>query len=312
MEIIKKSLYSKNYIVTIAIGDEYVKNFKKFSLPTWIKYCKKNDLGIIIFTKPLIADNSDQWKKATWQKLLIGDQIKEKKIEVNNICYLDTDILINHYSPNIFKFYDEKTFGLVSQYKNIPFPLLEVQKRIAFNRHNFYDKRYPLDSALFMTPQQIFKSMNLKKFNNYACAGLIMFNLENHSELMKLWFEKYPSNVKSLTGGDEPHMNWEIQNYGKITWLNYKFQAIWIYEQAWNYPFLYSDCKDNKKIIKYCVESCLSNNFFLHFAGTWFESEMWKNKDVFKSDTFLTRKKEFQKYLSQMPKAIPVGQIKPI
>ena len=82
MEIIKKSLYSKNYIVTIAIGDEYVKNFKKFSLPTWIKYCKKNDLGIIIFTKPLIADNSDQWKKATWQKLLIGDQIKEKKNEV--------------------------------------------------------------------------------------------------------------------------------------------------------------------------------------------------------------------------------------
>ena len=139
-----------------------------------------------------------------------------------------------------------------------------------------------------------------------------MFNLENHSELMKSWFEKYPSNVKSLTGGDEPHMNWEIQNHGRITWLNYKFQAIWIFEQAWNYPFLYSDFKNNKKIIKHCVESCLSNNYFLHFAGTWYESEMWKNKDTFKSDVFLSRKNEFQQYLSQIPKSSPVGQIKPI
>ena len=311
MHIVRKPINSKNYITTIALGQNYLKSFKKYSLPTWLKYCEKHDLGIIIFTCSLVKLDSKNWKKANWQKLLIGNFIKQKKLEIDNICFLDTDILINHFSPNIFNFYDNDTFGLVSQFKNIPFPMLEAQKRIAYNRHHFYNKNYPLDSALFMSPEQIFKSMNLSVFQNYACTGLILFNVEKHSEIMYSWFNKYPSNIETLTGGEEPHLNWEIQNYGKITWLDYKYQAIWIFEQAWNYPFLYTDFQKNKKIIRLCIESCLSNNHFLHFAGSWFESEMWKNNKIYKSDVFLNRLNKFQKYLSIKPKAIAVGQVKP-
>lgn len=310
MKVLRKS-NSKNYIVTIAIGEEYLKNFEKFSLPTWSKYCERHNLGLIIFTHPLIESNAQNWKKANWQKLLIGKFIQQKNIEINNICFLDVDILINHYSPNIFDFYDSETFGLVSQVKNIPFLLLETKKRIAYNRHYFYDQKYPLDSALFMSPEQIFKSMNLKTFNNYACTGLIVFNVKKHSDIMETWFNKYPSDIQSLTGGEQPYVNWEIQNYKKITWLNYKFQAIWIFEQAWNYPFLYNDFQKNKKIIKLCIESCLSNNYFLHFAGSWFESDMWKDESIFKSEIFLNRIDHFQNYLLKQSKSIPVGKVNP-
>ena len=310
MKILRTS-NSKNYIVTIAIGKQYLKNFEKFSLPTWTKYLDRHDLGLIIFTHPLIKSNSKNWKKANWQKLLIGQYFQKKSIKVNNVCFLDVDILINHYAPNIFDFYDSETFGLVSQVKNIPFSLLEIQKRIAYNRHYFYDQKYPLDSALFMTPKQIFEFMNLKVFNNYACTGLIVFNVKNHAEIMEKWFNKYPSDIESLTDGEEPHLNWEIQNHKKITWLNYKFQSIWLFEQAWNYQFLYNDFKNDKKIIKLCIENCLSNNYFLHFAGSWFESDMWKDKSIFKSQKFLNRFEHFQNYLSKSPKAIPVGKVNP-
>ena len=311
MQIIIKSIHSKNYIVTIAHGEDYIKDLKNCSLPTWIKYCKKNDIGIIVFNKPLIDKSSKNWKKANWQKLLIGDILGKSEVEIENVCFLDVDILINHYAPNIFDFYDSNTFGLVSQFFNTPFPIYQTQKRIAFNRHFFYDIKYPLDSALFMGPKEIFKSMGLSEFDNYACTGLIMFNIKNHSQLMKSWFHKYPSDIKSLTGGEEPHLNWEIQNHGKITWLDYKFQAIWIFEQAWNYPFLYTDCKKNKKIIKLCIESSISNNYFLHFAGSWYESDMWKIKSIYKSDSIINRIEKFQSYLAKKPKALPVGQIKP-
>ena len=55
----------------------------------------------------------------------------------------------------------------------------------------------------------------------------------------------------------------------------------------------------------------MSNNYFLHFAGSWYESEMWKIKSIYKSDTVLNRVENFQTYFSKKPKARPVGQIKP-
>ena len=87
MKIIKKAINSYNYIVTIAHGADYLKNLKNFSLPTWIKYCDRNDIGIIIFTEPLIEINSKNWKKANWQKLLIGDKLEKIDIKIENICF---------------------------------------------------------------------------------------------------------------------------------------------------------------------------------------------------------------------------------
>ena len=84
-----------------------------------------------------------------------------------------------------------------------------------------------------------------------------------------------------------------------------------MFEQAWNYPFLYNDFQNNKEIIKSCIESCLSNNYFLHFAGSWFESDMWKDKSIFKSKEFLSRFDHFNNYLLKPPKSLPVGMIKP-
>ena len=45
----------------------------------------------------------------TWQRLLIGNEIKNKFNDVENVCYLDTDIQINHFlAPNIFDNYNKK------------------------------------------------------------------------------------------------------------------------------------------------------------------------------------------------------------
>ena len=68
---------------------------------------------------------------------------------------------------------------------------------------------------------------------------------------------------------------------------------------------------NNKRIIKLCIENCLSNNYLLHFAGSWNESEMLKIKSIFKSYSMLNRIDQSQKYLLTKPKAIPLGQIKP-
>lgn len=303
---------SNDYLVTIAIGDTYLHSWQKYAYPTWKMYCEKHGLGLIVFTKDLIQKENPMWKKATWQKLLIGDHVKSSGTFVKSVCYLDTDILISPIAPNVFDYHKEDSFSVVSQTYNLPYPLHEVRRRLAFLRHKFYDHAYPLDSALFSSIEQIYKYHNLPPQPDEFCAGLIMFNITRFAELMKSWFFKYPRDVKSITdGGDQTHINYEVQNHGEVNWIDYKFQTLWVYEMAWKYPFLYNYGRNNDELIKKCVESSLFNNYFLHFAGSWYESDMWKIKDILIENETKDIFKNFALYLEIPVSGQPKGVIKP-
>ena len=87
---------------------------------------------------------------------------------------------------------------------------------------------------------------------------------------MKNWFYKYKKNTNTLTGGgEEPIFNYEIFKTGKTKILDYKFQALWLYEIANKFPFLYEYKNQKNMIIKKCVQASLEDNYFLHFAGKW-------------------------------------------
>lgn len=303
---------SRNLIATIAIGEAYYSSWERSALPGWIEYCERNQLGLVVFNRDLISPNEKEWKKATWQKILIGETLIKAGIDANNVCYLDSDILINPTAPNIFDNYDSTTIGLTSIRKNLPFPLHEVQRRLAFLRHTYYDNSYPLDSALFMSLDQLYGLHDLPIQPDEACMGLIVFNVCQHTELMRSWFDKYDRNVRSVTnGGDQTHINYEVQNWGKVSWLDYRFQAIWPYEMAWRYPFLYDYGCQDETLIRKCIEAALYQNYFLHFAGSWHESNMWKLGGFLSSDIDKARLVEYHSYCQRPVSGVPVGMVKP-
>ena len=39
--------------------------------------------------------------------------------------------------------------------------------------------------------------------------------------------------------------------------------------------------KKKNEIVQNCVESSLMNTYFLHFAGSWYDSDHWKIKNIF-------------------------------
>ena len=94
-----------------------------------------------------------------------------------------------------------------------------------------------------MTPKQVAKFHNFrnaKKMQNYFCSGLFIFNHKIYSKFLEKIYEKYDKKFISLTGGDEPIMNYEFQKQGiYLNWIDYKYQAIWVYEMANKFPFLY-------------------------------------------------------------------------
>jgi len=303
---------SNNVIVTIAIGDRYYQSWEKYAFPTWKKYCARHELGLIVFDSDLIPKTDKSWKKPNWQKLLIGNILKDQIFSLKNVCYLDTDILINPFAPNVFDSYDPDTIGLVSLRKNLPYPYENTLRRLAFLRNRYYDTSYPLDSALFISVEKLYKFHDLPAQEDEACSGFFIFNIQSHFELLKSTFQKYDKNIKSITGGGEQtHLNYEIQKNCKVSWMDYRFQAIWIFEMAWKYPFLYDYGRNNSKLVNECIEASLFTNYFLHFAGSWHESEMWKIGGILESNKILNQFSEFSNYLKMPVTGNPKGQIKP-
>lgn len=312
MKIIIEPGKSKNVIATVAIGNKYYEPWEKYALPSWKKYCKRYDLGLIVFETDLIPTTDKFWKKATWQTMLIADTLKKNLPSISNVCYLDTDILISINAPNVFDFYDPSTIGLVSLRKNLPYPYDIILRQVAFLRNKYYDSKYPLDSALFISVEDLYKFHNLPVQEDECCCGFYVFNIENHAKILKSSFEKYDSSVQSITaGGNQTHFNYEVQSNCKISWLDYRFQAIWLFEMVWKYPFLYNFGRDNKELIKECIEASLFTNYFLHFAGIWHESEMWNMEGILDNIEVEKRFEDFNTYLKVPVTGKPIGQVKP-
>ena len=310
--MINKLLHSRsqNYFCTITIGKKYKSNFKNYSYKYFRKYCKKNDIGIFIVTKDLISKKNDCWKNANWQKLIAPKIIKKKYKKIKSICMIDSDVLINSESPNIFKFHKKNNISVVSLRRFMPYEWDNATKRMAFLRNKFYSKRYPLDSALNISVKNLYKFHKLEPQKDEFCAGVYIIS-ENSFDKLYNFFYLYKHNVTSITsGGEQTHFNYFIQKNFKINILDYRFQAQWVFEMSNYYPFLYNkDFKKNKKLISACIESSLTNNYFLHFAGGWHESAMWKNN--LQNILGKNFNEKFNIYRKKKLKGKPIGIIKP-
>ena len=239
--IIKES-NNDNYLVTLAIGDKYFDRFENTVLDSWITYADRHGLGIIVIKEDLISFEHKKWKKAPWQKLLLGSSILKVLPKINLICYLDSDVLINPFAPNIFDKFVTKKIGVVSLRNGIPFDYFKTLRRVALLRHTYLDNSYPLDSALFFNLETLYTSNNLEVQNDEFCSGLLLFKASEFAEVMEKWFHNYDRDIKTTTNnGEQTHLNYHILSNNLQNYLEYEYQAIWTFEVANYYSFLFKD-----------------------------------------------------------------------
>jgi hypothetical protein len=299
-------------LATIAIGEQYLQPFMKYAYHTWEMYCHRHDLGLILFDEDLISPDHPKWKKATWQKYLIAEVVSNSKLKVENVCYLDTDILISPLAPNIFDHHVSSTIGVVSIRENLQLKHVEILRRIAFLRNRFYSGDYPLDSSLFISLSDLYSTIGQETQSNESCAGVFTFSVQFASKIFSNFFHSFDQSVVSPTGGgDQTHFNFFVQSNKIENWLDYRFQAQWTYEMAWKYPFLYSEYRDKPKVMRDCIEASLFTNYFIHFAGSWYESEMWEQIKVFDTPESLAMFQDFAEYLKTPVYGKQLGAIKP-
>ena len=283
---LKENTKSKDYLVSVVIGSEHYKDWKRHCLISWQRYTKKNNLGILVINKNLLDRDSKYWKSPTWQRLLIANYIEKKSLDIRNICVLDSDIFINELAPNIFKFSNLQKISVVNFYKNLPYKKSDykLRERIVYLRRLFLDKSYPLRSSITANPKEIFKNYKLgKNLNNYFCAGVMVYNVKRYANFFKKSYIKYcQKKYKKIFKGVEIPLNYEVMNSKQCFWLDYKFQTIWLFEIADKYSFLYREKKNYKLLRKHCAEEIILNSYFLHFPGTLKDSSnAWKITKIF-------------------------------
>ena len=302
-----------NWLVSLAIGKEYIDRFEKFILPLAKEYCLFNNIGIACIVNDIDGDlpKETQGKKKTWQKLLIANELHKYSENFENVCYFDSDVLFNPYGKNIFKYHVSDCISIVSQVNSLPGDLLYALKTISYCRNMFYSKEYPLDSSIFMNNKEYYNFHGYEEFDDVSCAGLFVANIPRHKQILKEIFCKYKTDVDSLTGGgDEPAFNYELRANTKVNTLPYEFQAIWSYEMAWHYKDLYQQLdKVNENSIQ-AVCNSLMNKTALHFAGSWYESKLCYSTEII-NRMLSAEVKKFFEYKNRPPDSTPVGRIMP-
>jgi hypothetical protein len=160
-----------------------------------------------------------------------------------------------------------------------------------------------------MSFKEIYEYQQLPAQADYACTGMFMGYVRKQAAILKEIYYKYDHSVSTLTdGGDEPILNYEFQQRFQINWIPYHYQAIWIYEMANSYPFLYQQDR-NSDLINLCVENSINSNTFLHFAGSWHESDMFDRIEQINLSSEL--QEEFNNYRRTKVFGRPVGIVKP-
>lgn len=275
-------------------------------------YCRRHDLGLILFDDHLIEKSDPNWKNPYWQKFLISESLEQQKLGIRNVCCLDTDILISPIAPNIFENRIESKIGLVSLRKNLAYPYQESLRRMAFMRNRYYDSKYPLDSSLFISIEGLYEMIGLDSQDDEACSGVFVFNCRAHGAKIADFYRSFDETVMDRDGGGEQiFLNHFVQSNALVEWLEYRYQAMWTYEMANKYPFLYSNHKENLTLIKECIEASLLTNYFLHFAGSWHEGKMWEQVKVLDTPESLEMFKAFDDYMKVPVYGKPLGAIKP-
>lgn len=118
----------KNLIYIVAIDDSNAKvsvnDFFCYSEPTWIRYCEKYDIDLIVQT----VHQFDNTFKPIWNKEMICILGKD----YDKIGIVDSDTMIHWGAPNIFELFSENEFCGVNDIADLNWLFSSIDDRQKF------------------------------------------------------------------------------------------------------------------------------------------------------------------------------------
>lgn len=269
IELIVGSSATKNWLLTTAIGGDYFERWHDGARPYWLEYAARHGLGVAVAVGDLVR-TGEPALNGSWQKMLAPRALRDALGSDVRVALIDTDVVMTGQARCIFDQVPEGRIGVVSQERGLPFPVEPLRRRIALYRRSFVDPSFPLTSILNAKPRQLFEWAGLPAFDDYFCAGMLVLDTGTHAELFADWYRGAPRDERyeEIGAWEEVWLNACIQPRQDVVWLDYSWHALWIYEVAALYPFLYAPSSSDE-VAAWCLASSLIRNDFVHLAGNW-------------------------------------------
>ena len=264
---------SRNAIVTLVIGDAYLRAWRRCFEPTWREYAEKHDYDIIAIDTPLDRSERARNRSLHWQKLLILGQ--EFVGRYDRVVWMDADIAINaKAAPSIVEAAGDGAIG-IALYGDLQEPRQDALVRerwVAAHaaRHPEMSRR---DLESFWT--DYFRHYGIDRectirFN----TGVMVLSPERHRPLLEDIYNRYEADAFDK---DQTAINDYLTSTGAYEIIDARYNVdVWT-EVLKHYPFLfmddneYRDFADNPaftKLARFCILNIFLASFFLHFPGS--------------------------------------------
>jgi hypothetical protein len=286
-----------NAIFLTVIGEKFQKDFERISLPHLKEYCLRYGIGLLILKEYIDKENenvSPYSDCAGYQRLLIPEAIVNDFSQYKYICDLDVDCIPGPMARDIFSYPED---GLLDDtiYLTYPTPFnlprAELGRRLSLLRKTFVDKTFPLDSLLMGSDEFEKETLGFNFSGPIATMGTCMGSARLIAHCNRIVYNAIASNFSGYLQNYKNHI---FREEAKISWLPYEFQAIWSYEIAMFYPFLFSNQGD--QILYDSLMATLLRVDMLHFAGTWPENNIFHKGPFFKPGSMGNYYKKFPSY----------------
>lgn len=233
-------------LVTICIGEKYLKEYNKFFKPSQENYAKKCNYDFKILTD-YIKEPKHPFL-IYLNKILVCDYQWDK--EYDYIIFVDADIVINENTPPIHNEYNfGDKIGVVNQSQPTLQARIELQKNIGYEvtARDYYK----------------LKSNHDIKTAHIINTGVLVLQPKKHKLFLRNIFDTYyQKNInnfpKVFAHYEQSVIGYEIQKNNMHFFMNMKWNALWA-----NNKYFFNTMK--KQLLT--LQEFHDDNYFIHFAG---------------------------------------------
>ena len=231
----------KVLLVTIAIGEQYLKEYNKLFYESQHNYAKKHGYDFKVITD-FLDKNINVLSSISFNKILVCNQ--EWSNDYDFIIFIDADILININSPSIHNYIDYgECIGIIDEYSQP-----SKERRLKIQRNNGWETSavdYYKLCGLDIQTDMVFNS------------GVLVMQPKIHNEFLQNIYNKYVLQSISHYIGfhfEQSCIGYEIQKNNLYKVIDNKFNAVWALTKM-----------DNIENIS--LNTYFNKNYFIHFAG---------------------------------------------
>jgi|LakMenEpi03Aug12_release.lakeMendotaPanAssembly.Ray.scaffolds.fasta_scaffold591774_2 hypothetical protein len=232
---------TKVLLVTIAIGEQYIKEYENLFFESQKNYALKQGYEFMVI-KDFLDKNIQHKSTISFNKALVCSQEWSDKYDF--IIFIDADILININSPPIHNYVDYgNSIGIIDEYSQP-----SKERRIKIQRKRGWEssaKEYYKLSGFEIETDIVLNS------------GVLVLQPKFHKEFLENIYHKYVSKSISHRRGfhfEQSCIGYEILKANIYKVIDNKFNAIWGLNRL--------DNIENLTLKRY-----VDRNFFIHFAG---------------------------------------------